>query len=152
MTSDLYKKSPEAEALLKGIPKSLFRYAALSFIGVLLLVGGIATGISFPEQQVVETFVRIEAAGEGLIRVEAGRELPGLRADAPGRVTMNVRQAGGQSVVLEGEVREIGANDMLVDLTNAPDGWSAGAHESFATIRLSSGEIQLWEKLLEIVP
>lgn len=146
MKSDLYKKSPEAEALLKGIPASLFRYAMISFGVVLLIVLGIGKWISFPVQKTWESYYAMAEIHAGLYELQLDSTIYVSPVTQP-QVTVLIHRSGGEPTKLTGKLVKVLEGGFVLS-TDDSIRWHQEEGEGYSTIILSEGEISLWEKLI----
>ncbi len=146
MNADLYKKSPEAEALLKGIPTSLFRYATISFIVVLTIVLGIGKWISFPVQTSWESYFTLRMIQPDLFELSLDSTVQVSPGENP-EIAILVHKSGKDPVRLTGDlVKEVEGG--YIFSTQDSLTWNQETGTGFSTIILTAGEISLWKKLI----
>lgn len=146
MNADLYKKSPEAEALLKGIPTSLFRYASVSFIVVLTIVLGIGKWITFPVQKSWESYFTLSNIQPGFYELILDSTVHVSSTEQP-QITILVHKSGREPMKLSGNlIKEVEGGYLFSPLDSLK--WKKETGEGFSTIILIEGEISLWKKLV----
>lgn len=150
MNADLYKKSPEAEALLKGIPTSLFRYATMSFIVVFTIVLGMGKWITFPVQRSWESYFSLRMIQPDLFEISLDSALHVSPIETL-EITVLIHTSGREPVKMSGNlIKEVEGG--YVFSTKDSLTWSPEMGEGFSTIILTEGEISLWKKLISTGP
>ncbi|MDP5169626.1 MAG: hypothetical protein NWR72_05225 [Bacteroidia bacterium] len=145
--TDLYRKSPEAEALLKGIPPHLFRSALLCFALVLASVVVLGMTISFPIESNWDGYVRIIDRGNGAFELLVDRQ-DGMAQYVAHEITLRLREDEGKELLLEGIVGEVSDRGITVLATAHQADWASQKESRFASISVRQGKLPLWKKLL----
>ncbi len=150
MNADLYKKSPEAEALLKGIPTSLFRYATISFIVVFAIVLGMGKWITFPVQKSWDSYFSLKMIETDLYEISLDSTQHISPIDSLD-ITVLVHMSGREPVKLSGNLIK-GIEGGYIFSAKDPFTMRPEIGEGFSTIILTEGEISLWKKLISRGP